>query len=84
MEFAHRLLAFLQRNLSPVCRPIQTVVAAIEYWSLEVWWAILDYRKPSSEDVAFVAENVTIMFKSFERQKQARALVRSIRSFIRE
>ena len=78
MEFSHRLLSFLQRNLSPVCRPIQAMVSAIEYWSLEVWWAIRGFRKPSSDDVAFVAENVTIMFKSFERQKQARALVRSI------
>lgn len=78
MEFSHRLLSFLQRNLSPVCRPIQATVSAIEYWSLEVWWAIRGFRKPSSDDVAFVAENVTIMFKSFERQKQARALVRSI------
>lgn len=78
MAISHRLLAFFQRNLSPVCRPIQTVVAAIEYWLLEAWWAIRGFRKPSSDDVAFVAENVTIMFKSFERQKQARALVRSI------
>ncbi len=78
MEFSHRLLAFLQLNLSPVCRPIQTLVAAIEYWLLEAWWTISGYRKPSAEDVAFVAENVTIMFKSFERQKQARALVKSI------
>lgn len=78
MEFSHRLLSFLQRNLSPVCRPIQATVSAIEYWSLEVCWAIRGFRKPSSDDVAFVAENVTIMFKSFERQKQARALVRSI------
>lgn len=78
MELSHRFLAFLQRNLSPICRPIQSVVSAIEYWLLETWWAIRGFRKPSSEDIAFVAENVTIMFKSFERQKQARALVRSI------
>ena len=78
MGFSHRLLAFLQRNLSAVCRPVQSVVSAIEYWLLETWWAIRGFRKPSSDDVAFVAKNVTIMFKSFERQKQARALVRSI------
>lgn len=78
MEFSHRLLAFLQRNLSAVCRPVQSVVSAIEYWLLETWWAIRGFRKPSSDDVAFVAKNVTIMFKSFERQKQARALVKSI------
>lgn len=78
MEFSHRLLAFLQRYLSPVCRPVQSVVSAIEYWLLEAWWVLRGFRKPSAEDVAYVAENVTIMFKSFERQKQARALVKSI------
>ncbi len=78
MEFSHRLLAFFQRNLSAVCRPIQFGVAAIEYWLLEAWWILRDFQKASAEEVAYVAENVTIMFKSFERQKQARALVKSI------
>ena len=78
MEFSHKLLAFFQRYFSPICRPIQSVVAMVEYWLLEAWWAVRGYRKPTAEDVSFVAENVTIMFKSFERQKQARALVKSI------
>ena len=81
MEFSHRLLSFFQRYLSFVCRPIQSVVSALEYWSLNIWWALCGHRKPSEEDAAFVAENVTIMFKSFERQKQAMALVRSIWKF---
>ena len=43
-----------------------------------MWWALRGYRKPSAEEAAFVTENVTIVFKSFERQKQAMALVKSI------
>ena len=78
MDFSHRLLAFLQRNLSAVCRPIQFGVAAIEYWLLDAWWLLRGFQKPSAEEVANVADNVTIMFKSFERQKQAKALVKSI------
>ena len=78
MEFSHRILAFLQRYLSPVCRPIQSMVAMVEYWVLEAWWVLRGYRKPTAEEASFVAEKVTIMFKSFERQIQARALVRSI------
>lgn len=78
MEFSHKLLAFFQRYFSPICRPIQSVVAMVEYWSLEALWAVRGFRKPTAADVSFVAEIVTIMFKSFERQKQARALVRSI------
>ena len=78
MDFSHKLLAFFQRHFSVICRPVQAVVAMVEYWALEAWWTLRGYRKPTSEDVSFVAENVTIMFKSFERQKQARALVKSI------
>ena len=81
MDFSHRFLAFLQRYLSPVCRPIQSVVAITEYWLLEVWWVLRGFRKPTQDDISFVAENVTIMFKSFERQKQAKALVKSIWRF---
>lgn len=78
MEFSHKLLAFFQRYFSPICRPIQSVVAMVEYWVLEACSALRGFRKPTAEDVSFVAENVTIMFKSFERQKQVRALVKSI------
>ena len=78
MEFSHKLLSLFQRHFSAICRPVQSVVAMIEYWVLEAWWAARGYRRPTAEDVSFVAENVTIMFKSFERQKQARALVKSI------
>ena len=70
MDFSHKLLAFFQRHFSAICRPVQAVVAMVEYWALEAWWTLRGYRKPTSEDVSFVAENVTIMFKSFERQKQ--------------
>lgn len=78
MKFSRRILAFFQRYLSAFCRPVQSVVSTMEYWILDAWWAFRGFWKPSSGDIAFVAENVTIMFKSFERQNQARALVRSI------
>ena len=84
MFFYHRLLSILRRYLSPVCRPIQSVAAAIEYRLLDIWWALKGFRKPSADDAAFVRENVTFMFKSFERQRQARALVRSISQFYPE
>lgn len=78
MDISRRLLSFLQRYFSAVCRPIQSVVATTEYWLLVAWWALRGFRKPTVENNAFVSKNVTIMFKSFERQKQAKALVKSI------
>lgn len=77
----HPLLAFLQKHFSRGCYPIQKFFASTEYWLLDCWWALRGHRKPSPEEVALVAEKVTFMFKSFERQKQAIALVKSIRRF---
>ncbi|MBR6418156.1 MAG: hypothetical protein IKS36_05025, partial [Bacteroidales bacterium] len=64
--------------MSPICRPTQSILATIQYYLLDACWALKGLRKPSADDAAFVAENVTFMFKSFERQGQARDLVRSI------
>ena len=72
---------FLQQYFHSVCRPLQTAFAAVEYQLLDLWWAIKGYKKPAVEEVTLVADNVTFMFKSFERHKQARALVRSIRKY---
>lgn len=81
MEFPYRVLSFLQRHLSFICYPIQSVVATAEFGLMNFCWALLGFRKPTAEDADLVAKNVTFLFKSFERQKQARALVKSIRKY---
>ena len=73
------ILSFLKKHFSAVCYPLQMVFAWLEYCLLDLVWALKGYRKPSAEDVALVTSNVTFMFKSFERQKQAKALYKSIR-----
>ena len=57
------------------------IVARVEYWLLDFYWAMKGFRRPSVEDAALVASNVTFIFKSFERQKQAVALYKSIRKY---
>lgn len=79
--FAHKALVFSQRHFSALLRPVQSCVAAAQYCLLDLWWAIKGYRKPSYEDIRLVSDNVTFIFKSFERQKQAKALYRSIQRF---
>ena len=81
MSPLHPLLSFLQRNLSAVCRPLQTAFAAVEYRLLDFWWAMKGYKKPTAEDAALVAREANFIFKSFERHRQARELVRSIRKY---
>ena len=72
------ILSFLQKDFSAICYPLQMAFSLVEYRLLDLYWALKGYRKPSAEDVALVASNVTFMFKSFERQKQAKALYKSI------
>ncbi len=81
MKYSQIILSALQRHLSAICYPIQSAAAVIEYRLLDVLWALRGFRKPTAEDASFVAKQVTFIFKSFERQKQARALVKSIRKY---
>lgn len=57
------------------------MLAAFEYLLYDFWWSLRGFKNPSVEDAGLVASNVTFMFKSFERQKQAKELYRSIRKF---
>lgn len=75
------LLSFLQKHFSAICYPLQMVLTFIEYHLFDFFWAWKGYRKPSAEDAALIASNVTFIFKSFERQKQAEALFKSIRKY---
>ena len=75
------LHSFLQKHFSSVCYPLQMIVAKVEYCLLDFFWAMRGFRKPSAEDVALVTSNVTFIFKSFERQNQAKALYKNIRKY---
>lgn len=79
-----RILFFLQNHFSAICYPLQGVLAAFEYLLYDFWWSLRGFKKPSVEDAALVASNVTFMFKSFERQKQAKELYKSIRKYYPE
>ena len=49
------------------------------YYQLK--WSFEGKKKPSPEDVQLMVENVTIIFKSFERQKLAKKLYENIQEF---
>lgn len=48
---------------------------------LQVKWTIQGKKLPLPEDVELMVENVTIIFKSFERQKLAKRLYENIQKF---
>ena len=52
-----------------------------EYHVLSVFWRLKGEKRPSAEEAALVAENVTFIFKSFERQHMAKRLFRNIQKY---
>ena len=50
----------------------------IEYAFMRIKWRLCGGKRPTKEDVVLVRENVTFVFKSFERQKSARRLYNNI------
>ena len=53
----------------------------LEYKWLNLLWFMQGYRLPTKEEKEYVRRNITFIFKSFERQKMARALCESIHFF---
>ena len=53
----------------------------VRYGVLQLKWFLTGAKKPAPEEVRKVKDNVTIIFKSFERQKMAQRLYRNIQSY---
>ncbi len=50
----------------------------IEYAFMRIKWYLQGGKMPNSEDAALVRENVTFVFKSFERKRSAKRLYKNI------
>lgn len=57
------------------------VIAWVEYHVLLLKWRIEDVKKPDQAAIELMKQNVTFIYKSFERQKQAIKLYWSIQSY---
>lgn len=67
--------------LSPLALLVFCVVSKFEYWYFNSNWQRAGWKKPNQSEIDFVRENVTVIFKSFERQKMAKQLYRNIQSY---
>lgn len=67
--------------LFPVASLIFSAVSKFEYWHFNRKWKRAGWKKPDQSEIDFVRENVTIIFKSFERQNLAKRLYRNIQSY---
>ena len=70
---------------SPVLSPFFTVLYNIfivgQYRILTVIWKLRGHGKPSADEARAVSENVTFIYKSFERQSMAKRLYRNIQHY---
>ena len=62
----------LHGPLAPMASILFRCISNIEYWYFERKWKKQGFPMPDQEEVEFVRENVTVIFKSFERQKMAK------------
>ena len=69
------------RGISSCLKQVSDLIAAIEDAVYDVICLIQGYRMPSKEERKLVRENVTFIYKSFERQKMATQLYRNIQKY---
>lgn len=68
-------------KLEPLCIFIFNAVSKMEYIILNFIWGIKNTHKESCEDIQLVENNITFIYKSFERQKSAKKLYNNIRHY---
>ena len=67
--------------LSPIASIAFRIISNSEYRYFNNKWKKQGWTKPDQSEIDFVRENVTIIFKSFERQNMAKRLYRNIQSY---
>lgn len=67
--------------VSPIASITFQIISNLEYKYFNNKWKKQGWKNPDQSEIDFVRENVTIIFKSFERQKMAKRLYRNIQSF---
>ena len=67
--------------LEPIASIAFKIISNVEYGYFNHKWKKQGWKKPDKSEIDFVCENVTIIFKSFERQKMAKRLYRNIQTY---
>lgn len=67
--------------LAPVFSVLWIIAANAQLFLYNLKWKITKAPMPTEEDIALVCDNVTFIFKSFQRQKQAKKLCRNLQRY---
>lgn len=68
-------------RMEPIFYFFYELLTKIEYLFLSIKWKCKGYRKPSKIEQKLVVDNVTFIYKSFERQRMAKKLYKNIQSY---
>lgn len=68
-------------RLEPLFYILYKLFINLEYRVLTISWYLKGLRKPNQEDIDLVVENVTFIYKSFERQAMAKKLYQNIQKY---
>lgn len=70
--------------LAPIDSFTFRFISNLEYHHFTKKWEQQGWKKSNQSEIDFVRENVTIIYKSFERQEMAKRLYRNIQSYYPE
>ena len=67
--------------LSPMAAAMFQFISNLEYQYFDRKWQHAGWKKPNQKEIDFVRKNVTVIFKSFERQKMAKRLYENLQEY---
>ena len=74
-------IGFLGGRIAPAASCLWKLLFRIQWYSLDLMWKMKGFRMPGPKEQRAVRENVTFIFKSFERQDMAVELYRNIQRY---
>lgn len=67
--------------LSPIAAAMFQFISNLEYKHFDKVWKHTGWKKPKQEEIDSVCKKVTVIFKSFERQKMAKRLYENLQEY---
>lgn len=77
----YKIKLLLKGPLSFVSYNFFKCISFIEYFMFDLYLKFKGFKKPDNEEIEFVCKNITIIYKSFERQKMAKRLYKNIQKY---
>lgn len=68
-------------NMAVILLPLNYIIVHTQIFFLHIIWFLTGKKKPDEKAVQLVKDQVTFIYKSFERQKMAKRLYQNIQSY---